>query len=221
MGNDVNSLNREEIRNIAVSYLAAKMQKQEFEFGDLVDTSELNEICINSLNAQLKGDMDFIKLVMFIYALKLKEEFLKRAFEIAKEKNIFFQYTINIYWRKDPLTFNQIYRTNPELSGHVDGIWWCKKIGRKRKTTFSIERIPVNSTKKKYTERSFSGASNWEKELIMEYEEKFAIIRSVLSDIKEIKTKTNFMLGRIEKLKTNIDYSPSSVTDEINEEELL
>ena len=221
MENSDNGLNRQTIRNIASSYFSSKLQKQEMSVSALLDADKLKEMCLNSLNAQLKGDMDFIKLVIFLYALKLKEEFLQRAFEKAKEKGTYFKYTVGVYWRKDPLSFTQNYRISPETSGSVDTIYWYVKKGHKNSNRFSFEKIPLNTQGIKYTSRSFYGSEAWERELIMEYEEQFALIRSILSDIKEIKQKANLMHGRISKLnlKNDIEYQNTLATED--EEELL
>ena len=179
------------LRGILTEIIGAQISKRRFSVTEEFDRERaetvFSEICREIFDVR----MDYLRMILFIYARVLKEDFMKEAFEQASSRNRFFRYTISLTWRKDSLDFDSTYMREPEKSGRLDGLYWCIRspILKKGGGTlgYRYERLINPHPDRPYSRRSFRGAETWEKDLIMKYEVRFAVIRKMLTSIGNMK----------------------------------
>lgn len=199
------------MRKILTEIIGAQISKRTFTASEIFEdeTAEraAGEICERVFNSEL----DSLRMILFIYARVLKERFLSESHKEATSRNRFFKYTISLTWRKDSLDFNRIYLTEPEKSGRLDGLVWCIRIPIKqhggKMIGYRYERIINHHPERPYSRNSFRGAETWEKDLIIKYEKKFAVIRKMLSSIGNIKRSGYFLGAEVEKLFSAVDLN--------------
>lgn len=181
--------------------ISAQTQKRNADIQELYDEEDLTELFTEIKHTSLGTDLDVIKMILFIHAKRLKDQLMNEAFAEAKKRGSFFAFTVNLSWRKDPLNFTAKIVNEPEQSGRPDGIYWCQRKGRKvqGKVVYFYERIVNPKGDFEYPARAFKGARDWELELIIKYEKRFAMIRKLLSGIADIQRRSFAMLKHYEK----------------------
>lgn len=187
-----------ETRQLLTEIIAAQDRKESPEFDDRFNEQNLNKLFMSVRESSLGSDLDILKMVMFIHARYLKSQLMKAGFAEGKKRGTFFQFTVSIFWRKNDLKFTDTINHAPEQCGRLDGIYWAVRKGRKSpqgEVKYFYERITNKSNSFQYSRRSFKGAKDWELDLIMLYEQKFALIRKMSSDIAEMQRK-GFYLQR-------------------------
>lgn len=181
--------------------ISAQAQKRNADIRELYDEADLTKLFTEIKQKSLGSDLDVVKMILFIQAKRLKDQLLNEAFAEAKKRGSFFVFTLNISWRKDPLNFTAKFINEPEQSGRPDGIYWSQRKGRKvqGKVVYFYERIINPKGDFEYPARAFKGARDWELELVMKYEKRFAMIRKLLSEIADIQRRSYTMLKHYAK----------------------
>lgn len=188
------------------SLIPDNLEEMRNVLGDLIDEigKEKNYIVkdevlgsLNNLNAfnfceSIPLLINQIKGTLYILAKRIKQDFIIRTTELAKEKDDFFKFTITIvYQRNDKDNYDNSEKEN---SGYISAIYWSKRnaiVENGKVKKYIYKKIQNQSTKdpNSYNRTSFSqqGAPKWQIDECMKCDKKLAVIRNVMNRLSEIK----------------------------------
>ena len=188
-----------------------------------------------SFCSDLPQKINQIRASLYVMALRIKQDFILRTTELAKQENEFFKFTITLTYSK---TENQSDEelTDQMNKGYLSGIYWSKRNaivenGKVKKYIYKTLPMPQSKNKNtsEYTRKSFAyqGASKWQIEECLICEKKLATIRNILNRLSDIKRNlhwcsvfTNDLLSVMIKESNDIKYKlTSNLNSEIHEEE--
>lgn len=160
----------------------------------------LNEITFRDFEGQFGafyariGASDFacLRMFLFLYAQKLKQDYIKDAEKLIAQTplnhrgaKLFIKHIVSIDFKYASPDKRQD-EARPESLGIPDRIQWkVKSVVRYGRSTRTVTKriAQKGSDEFKYARQSFTEAGSAEKDLIMKYEERFCVIRKMLSVI--------------------------------------
>lgn len=189
----------QEVRELAAQ-LIGNIGKDSRDSDDLYteitanDLANLENVAMNILKNDVTDSAAFLKMIMYLYAKKLKSDFYKESTSEAKSRNEFFEFTVYPNFVKNEFPKNNLI----ENSGQCETIYWFKKGGRKKdgETKFFFKMV-AQDPEKGYTRNCFHG-KKWQIDLVMKYEKAFAEIRKMNKYLTELKRQKNYMVAALE-----------------------
>ena len=164
------------------------------------DLIVIENVAMDILKNDVTDSAAFLKMIMYLYAKKLKSDFYKESTSEAKARNEFFEFTVYPNFVKNAFPKNSL----AENAGQCETIYWYKKGGRKinGKTRFFFKLVSQDP-QKGYTRNCFHGRK-WQIDLVMKYERAFAEIRKMNKYLTEFKRQKNYIIASLEVFSKKI-----------------
>lgn len=220
----INEQSLEQLKNFMALALDHQTRSKRKNNDQLLNLSKKDgfEDCLNLFkpiaSKIFNADLNICKMILYLYARELKDHLLSEAFEEGQKRKCYFKYTVAVIWRSNSISSKELDIDFNDQSGRIDTIYWYERIGHKIKGRLVYHYIKIQNRYEdlKYTVRDFKGAEKWELEIIKKYEEKFALIRKLSSDIGAIKRGGYHLQNNFKKLisQNQNDFTKNNTQEE-------
>lgn len=154
--------------------------------------NSLNNINAFNFTEQIPFLINQIKGTLYILAKKIKQDFMIRTKELAKEHDEFFRFTITITYQKDQN--NDSKDSEKENQGYISAVYWSKRnsiVENGKVKKYIYKKIQNLSSKdpNSYNRSSFSayGAPKWQVDECLKCDKQLSVVRNVMTRLSEIK----------------------------------